>query len=186
MTPQKANPEKPSKQLDKDPVPLIDFEKLNELYETCIGIKPINKADFPRLYDLTIIRHCIVHNGSIIREIDLPRFQFYNVTANQIINPTADFVKETCHFLYTTGRNFENTIRDKIFKKVIPSLNKDWVETKPKLILDLIFLFNFFGKIPTGDNLFSEDPEVIRKENENKLNELVNLCIQDLTKLYGE
>ena len=42
-----------------------------------------------------------------------------------------------------------------------------------------------FGKIPTGENIFSEDPEVIRKENEKRVNELINLCILDLTELCG-
>lgn len=185
MTPQKANPQKPSKQLDKDPAPLMDFDKLNELYESCIGIKPIGQADFPRLYDLTIIRHCIAHNGSIIREVDLPRFQYFNVTANQIINPPIDFVKETCHFLFTVGRRFENKIRDEIFKRVIPSLNNDWTVNKPKIITDLIHLFNYFNKVPISENFYSEDPELIQKENEKRFNELINLCILDLIELCG-
>jgi hypothetical protein len=184
LTPQRPNPDKPSKQLDKDPAPLMDFEKLNELYSSSIGVSPINITDFPRLYDLTIIRHCIAHNGSMIREVDLPRFQYYSIIANHVINPPTDFVKETCSFLYKTGRHYEHSIRDIIFETVIKSLNTDWDETKPQILLDLIQLFNFFGKIPTSPNIFSEDREVRERDNENKFNELIDSCLKDLSEHY--
>jgi hypothetical protein len=181
MKPQKPNSDKPSKQLDKDPVPLMDFEKLNDNYYSSIGVKPINKKDFARLYDLTIIRHCIAHNGSIVREIDLPRFQYYNITSNQIINPPAAFVKETCGFLYNIGKDFENSIRHAVFSKVLKNLDSDWELSKPKILTDLIELFNFFGKIPSGENAFSRDPKIRHKNNEEKYQQLIELCIKELT-----
>lgn len=169
---QKENPDKPSKQLDKDPTHLMDFLKLNELYLTCIGVEPINKSDISRLYDLTIIRHCVAHNGSIIRDVDKPRFQYYEVEANNVINPPVDFVKETCAFLYKSGRHFEESIRTKLFKQVIRDLDANWRDTRPKILCDLIEIFDYFGHLPP--------PISVWPKAENERNEIIDRNLEYL------
>ena len=180
LTLKKPNSNKPSKQLDKDPTPLMDFEKLCELYLSCIGIEPISRTDFPRLYDLTIIRHSVAHNGSIIREIDLPRFQYYIVKANVIINPPVEFVRETCNFLYKTGRQFEEKIREKLFTEVINKLDQGWINSRPKILIDLIELFNFFGKLPPPSNPVPMTDNDRKKEGDKNYEILISECFVEL------
>lgn len=181
VIPQKPNPNKPSKQIDKDPIPsIMDFVQLNELYLGSIGVDVIKKQDYSRLYDLTIIRHCVAHNGSIVRDADLPRFQYYVVRPNEVINPPVDFVKETCLFLYQTGRHFEETIRDKVFKEVISKLDKDWITKKPRILIDLIELFNFFGKLyPPTDSMPMTEIEM-KNESEKNHQLLLKMCFEEL------
>ncbi len=177
---QKENPDKPSKQLDKDPTQLMDFIKLNELYLNCIGVEPINKSDFSRLYDLTIIRHCVAHNGSIVREVDIPRFQYYDVKANNVINPPVEFVKETCTFLYNAGRHFEETIRAKLFDEVTSKLDADWGNTRPKILCDLIETFNFFGKLPPPINVWPKTEKEMKETSDRNHEFLMTMCFDEL------
>ena len=173
----------PSKQnklfarLDKDPIPnLLDFKELNKLYDECIGVQPISETEFPRLYDLTLVRHTVAHNGAIFRQVDVPRFQYYNITPNQIINPPPKFVKDTCSYLYKTGRNFEECVRSKVISEVMPQLDKTWPIEPPDLLLSLIEVFNFFGKIVTSSG-FEKDSQHIHDK-------LVRLCLDELKEIY--
>lgn len=184
---------KPHGRLDKEPVSYTDFERVNKLYFDCFGIEPFSTNDFPRLYDLVLIRHMVAHYGSIIREIDVPRFQYYSVNPRQIINPPVDFVKETCTFLYSTGQKFERTIRDRIFSEILPRLDKSWMTSPPKILIDLIEIFDYFGKVIFSpeqvsinrnisfDNVF----EIIKEESEKVRKQLIALCIEELKRVYA-
>lgn len=174
------NNNKPSQQTQKDPVSLLDFEALNKLYSSVFGLNPIDSSNFSRLYDLAILRHCIAHNGAIVRTVDLPRFQFYNLTPNQIINPPVEFVKDTCKFLYDNGRHFEKEIQKTIFPKVISGLDPNWKTLKPKIIIDLIELFDYFGKIPKENLAIATSESEFESLNIQIKNELIEDCLKEL------
>ncbi|MEJ5226826.1 hypothetical protein [Thermodesulfovibrio sp.] len=189
----KPQKNKPHGRLDKDPVSYTDFEEINKLYFDCFGIEPFSTNDFPRLNDLVLIRHMVAHHGSIIREIDVPRFKYYSVNPRQIINPPIDFVKETCSFLYSTGQKFERTIRDRVFSEILPKLDKTWMTSPPKLLIDLIEVFDYFGEtifstdqVPTNKNIsFDNVFEIIKEESEIIRRQLIALCIEKLKRDYG-
>jgi hypothetical protein len=192
LTPRKPNPSKPSARLDDEPVSYTNFEAVNVLYLDCLGVEPLASSEIPRLYDLALVRHTVAHNGAIFRAVDVPRFQYYSVTPNQLINPPIPFVKETCSYLYSIGRAFEDTIRNKIISEVLPKLNNSWVTTTPKLLLDLIELFNYFGKVITSYGppvklVYSlDDVLAIMKEESDKVKaQLVTLCIEELKASYA-
>lgn len=90
--------------------PKLNFKEVNTLYYESVAVKPLPEEEFPRLYDLALVRHTVAHNGSIFRDSDVGRFQYYQVQPGRVINPPIAFVKETCHYLYETGRTFANSV----------------------------------------------------------------------------
>jgi hypothetical protein len=156
----------------------IHFELVNRLYENHLGVRPIPDIEINKLKDLSQIRHIVAHNGSLIRDEDVAKFNFYEVTPNQIINPPPEFVKQVNLYLYNIGRTFENTIKDYIFSKVIPTLDTNWADNPPKIILDLIEFFNFFGHLPTGDTRLLN--ESAQSESDRNKEQLIQKCIADL------
>jgi hypothetical protein len=171
---------KPSSRLFRDPFSILDFEELNKKYYQAIGINPIPSNEIPRLEDLALVRHTVAHHGSVIRDIDIPRFQYYQMIANVILNPTIEFVNETCTYLYKTGYHFEITIQEKIIKEVIPHLEKNWDTIHPKILVDLIEVFNFFGKFLIKSHAWPGTEDEKKTVNDETYNELMALCIRDI------
>lgn len=122
-----------------------DFAEVNARYRTVLGVEPVPVAEFARLHDLAIIRHTVAHHGSVIRQIDVPRFQYYSVTPGALINPPPAFVRETSNYLYQIGAGFELAVRNHVFTRVIASLAPDWSKPPPQLLVDLIEAFDYFG-----------------------------------------
>jgi hypothetical protein len=187
LTPKSPNPSNPSARLDKEPVSYTDFQAVNALYLDVLDVEPISAANFPRLYDLALVRHTVAHHGAIFRQIDVPRFQHYDVVPGQLINPPVAFVKETCGYLYSIGTRFEKSMRQKVISGVVPKLDPTWVTTPPKLLLDLIELFDYFGKFVTSSGpvvspVQSVDDVVvmIKEESERGKRQLVSLCVDEL------
>ncbi len=183
-TPKVPDPNKPSKQLDKDPFSILDYIELNKKYYSVLGVEPIPAAEHPRLYDLSIIRHTVAHNGSVIRPIDEARFQYYDVKANQTINPPIAFVNETTNYLFNIGIAFEKNIRYQVFQTVFNKYGKDALKTKSKIVIDLIELFNFFGFLPQNNNavgITTEEQASIYKSN---YDELIGRCFDELYRIH--
>jgi len=144
----KKNPSPYARQ-DKDPAPLTDWPEVNALYQRVVGVTPIPAKDLPILSDLALVRHTVAHHAALVRSIDAPRFQHWDVQANTLINPPVAFVREMLMLLYRSGRHFENAIADQAFGKVLGTLPPTWHESPPELVLTLIETFNWFGKLLT-------------------------------------
>ena len=137
--------------LDK-PFRYFDFAEVNARYRAVLGVEPIPVAEFARLHDLAIIRHTVAHHGSVISQIDVPRFQYYSVTPGALINPPPAFVRETSNYLYQIGTGFELAVRNHVFRRVIASLAPDWSKPPPRLLVDLIEAFDYFGILLSEDD----------------------------------
>lgn len=66
-----------------------------------------------------------------------------------MLNPPVPFVRDVCAFVYQRMREFERTVQDTVFARVVQSLGPRFYEASPDLIETLIEIFNFFDKIPT-------------------------------------
>jgi len=192
LVPKKPNPGKPSARLDKEQVSYTDFDAVNALYFEAVGLEPVLAAEIPRLCDLAIVRHTIGHHGAIVRQIDVPRFQYYLVTPDQLINPPVTFVKETCAYLFSIGDRFETALRNMVMSQVVPKLDPSWVTAPPKLLLDLIELFNYFGKLITSSGppvkpirSFDDVLAIIKEESDKVKNDLMALCLEELRISYS-
>jgi hypothetical protein len=127
------NQNRPFARLDKDPI--VGFTEpggTNDLFVKCIGLGPFEPVDFDRLRDLALIRHTVVHHAAVIRGIDAPRFQYYIVQAEQLINPPPTFVNETLLYLHQLGLKFEKAIAAHIFSRVLPTLGPGWAKRRPQ------------------------------------------------------
>lgn len=89
----------PHKPLDTDPFSFVNFKYVNDSYERILGVRPLPDAEFPKLYDLALVRHTVAHHGSVFRTVDALRFQYYTVVPNTLINPPPDFVRDTAIYL---------------------------------------------------------------------------------------
>jgi hypothetical protein len=182
---------KPYARPDKDPASLSDWPEVNSLLLNVIGIEPIAVANLPKLHDLALIRHTVAHHAALVRPLDVSRFQYWEVQANMVINPPVEFVQQISKFLYEIGRNFEEDIKNQLFRKVIDSQPTNWHENPCDLIVTLIETFNWFGKL-LNDNNFEPflipgsvgyEDEMQRRSAANK-NKLTKLCIEELLKKY--
>jgi hypothetical protein len=139
---------------------------VNARYRAVLGVEPVPVAEFARLHDLAII-HTVAHHGSVIRQIDVPRFQYYSVTPGALINPPPAFVRETSNYLYQTGTGFELAVRNHVFTRVIASLAPDWSKPPPQLLVDLIEAFDYFGILLSEDDLPPEHRAVPMNDKED-------------------
>lgn len=190
--PKPVNHDRPFSRLDTDPVQLLDFDKLNKHYSTCLGVSPIPESEFPRLYDLALVRHTVAHHGAIFRNIDVARLLYYEIAPGRLINPPVAFVKETCQYLYKFGRAFEGRIQQQVFSTVLSNLAKEWPTTHPKILVDIIEVFNYLGKVVTSQTSFvprtsgmADYWDRVKKESERVRGELIDLCIAELKTTYG-
>lgn len=144
-------PDKMYLRLDTDPIGSIDPSEINEIIESVFQIKPILETEYSKLRDLALIRHTVAHHAAVIREVDVPRFQYFKVTANQQINPPKEFIKKSILYIYNVGRKIEIEIRQSVFSKFIPKLNSDWWISIPEELIGLIEFFDYFGFLETAN-----------------------------------
>lgn len=175
---------------DKDRAPLTDWPKVNALYQRVVSISPIPSTDLPILSDLALVRHTVAHHAALVRSIDAPRFQHWEVQANTLINPPVAFVREMLMLLYRTGRHFENAIADQAFAKVLEAQPPTWHESPPELVLTLIETFNWFGKLLTEDRTppmpgTSNYEQELRAQRAANRATLTQLCIDELRKKHA-
>jgi hypothetical protein len=186
----KPNPSRPFARLDRDPVTLMDPVEVNKLYQRCLGVEPIPSSEHSKLRDLALLRHTVAHHGAVIRSVDVQRFQYYIVQPGHIINPPVSFVHDVCTDLYRIGRTFEESVKTRIFSVVIPTLGPSWEERRPPPLLNLIGLFNYFGKLVTSNGPVGTPPpgtemeRQMREEGIRDREELIRLCIDDLRNIY--
>jgi hypothetical protein len=185
----KRNP-RPYARQDKDPAPLSDWPEVNTLYQRAIGVAPIAVADLPKLNDLALIRHTVAHHAALVRPIDAPRFQHWEVQANALINPPIDFVREISTLLYQTGRSFETTVADRLFGEILAGQPPNWYEAPSELVLALIETFNWFGKLITDNNVHpmpgtQDYEEELRARSTGNQARLTQLCIEELAGKYA-
>lgn len=179
------------KQLETEPIASFEPERVNTLLEAAIGIAPIPQAEYPRLRDLALVRHTVAHHAAVVRQVDLPRFQYYIVRANQVINPPEDFVRETLMYVYSIGRTVDEQIRRRVFSVVLPTLARDWALSPPSELLSLFEFFGYFGFIEstTGPVGYSEPGtpahELMQAESSRIKERLICRCIAELQSSIG-
>ena len=184
--PMPTRPGKPFARLDQDPATPTDFAAVNKLYLEVLGAEPFPQAAHAKLYDLALIRHTVAHHGSVVRPVDIPRFQYWSMKANAILNPPVEFVEETLRFLYQAGRAFELTIQNAVFAKALASVAADWAARRDRNIVTLIELFNYFGRLPSGAARpvpLPTDPDYEARAAEASdavRDELLAACLEDL------
>jgi hypothetical protein len=147
IAPQLKSKAKPGQRLDTDP-PYLDFSELNDLYQHIFQINAVDPANICRLVDLALIRHTVAHHGAVVRPIDLPRFRYYQMQENRVINPPVWFVRETAMFIHSVGSDYLSKLRAAIFAKVIDETGPVDPNNPSDLIKKLIRAFHYFGKIP--------------------------------------
>jgi hypothetical protein len=186
MVPVKQKPSRPFARLDRDPVTLLDPKTLNNLYQRCFGVGPIPSSEHSYLRDLALLRHTVAHHGAVIRKVDVSRFQHFIVEPGHIINPPMTFVRDVSAHLYRIGRTFEELVKARIFSVVIPTLGAAWWEKRPYPLVELIELFNYFGKLVTSNGSVGTPPagtEMEKRMREEDLRvgeELIRLCVDEL------
>lgn len=133
---------------DIDTIKPLHFEELNKVYSEVFGRWPIYSDEYAKLYDLALIRHTVAHHGSIIRPIDVSRFQYYQVFDNQHINPPVEFLTETIKYLQDVQNQFSNMLESTIFSTILVKIWKNNFLKYPKILKDLIKVFDYFWYIP--------------------------------------
>jgi hypothetical protein len=180
----KKNP-LPFARQDRDPAPLSDWQEVNTLYEQAIGVVPLPVKDLPKLYDLALIRHTVAHHAALVRPIDVPRFQHWEMQENALINPPIDFVRQMLMLLYNTGRGFETAVADRVFAELISHQPSNWHESPSELVLKLIETFNWFGKLLTDNGAIpmpgtpNYEQEMHARSDANRAR-LTQQCIDEL------
>lgn len=183
-------PDQAFRRLDIDPTDLVDPEQVNALFQKSLYVEPIPASEYSRLRDLALIRHTVAHHAAVIRQVDVPRFQYYIVRPRQSINPPDEFVRETLTYLYRTGRTIEDAIRHRVFSVILPTLGPDWWATRPPKLMELIEFFDYFGFIETakGPVGYAEPGtlqfERMKEEAAHIKAKLFARCIQELQGRY--
>ncbi len=170
----------PTKRLDGDPFILLDFKKLNTQINNIFWISVIDTNEENKLNDLALIRHIIAHKGSTVRSIDLRRFQYYDMKPDVVINPPIEFVQEIQEYLREIWLGIHRTIRDKIFETITNKLNFIDFEKKPKILVDIIKIFNYFDLISTLDIQLEDEIENIKLHEKH----LIDRCLTELQLKY--
>ena len=184
-------PDQAFRRLDTDPTGIVDPEQVNVLFQNSLDIEPIPTSEYPRLRDLALIRHTVAHHAAVIRQVDVPRFQYYIVRPKQLINPPADFVRETLTYLYKTGRTIEDAIRHRVFSVILSTLGPDWWIARPSKLMELIEFFDYFGFIETANGPVgyaepgTPQHERMKEEAARIKAKLLARCIQELQVRYA-
>jgi hypothetical protein len=184
--PKARAPDQAFRRLDTEPISTFEPESINVLLFAAIGVSPIPIAEYPRLRDLALIRHTVAHHAAVIRSVDVPRFQYYVVRANQLVNPPVDFVRETLMYLYRVGRAVDEAISRRVFSVVLPTLRADWAQEQPPELLSLLEFFAYFGFVesttrPVGCAVPDAPEHTARQAEARRIKaRLVERCIQEL------
>jgi hypothetical protein len=171
---------------DSDAYNYTDPEQLNGAFLEAIGIAPIPPSEHPKLRDLALLRHTVAHHASVIRAVDVTRFQFYEVYAGQSINPPSSFVKETLRYLWRVSRAIEVGVRNVVFARVLEEQPLDWWREPPPIMLRLFDFFGYFGFLETAQGpvgyISSESPyyERAKAEGERITASLIGRCVAEL------
>lgn len=120
---QKVSVNYPSESPEEN-TPMLNPFEVNKRFKKVLCIEPLSKDD--RLKDLITLRHIIAHNASNIRQVDLGRFQYYDVEANHIFTPTEEFVRDTLGYLSKVVNNFHQAVLD----RVLELLKNKFIEKK--------------------------------------------------------
>lgn len=186
-----AQPKKPNAKRDRDPFTLFDLHALNRNYSSVLGIEPLSTTNFPRLEDLILLRHTVAHHGSLVRAIDVPRFQYYNMVADRVINPPVSFVRDESAFIYKRMREFETAVLHKVLAGLIPTLLSGWRESPPRILLELVETFNYFDKVlPQAENVPTTDQFAIgdayfREQSRLSQLKLEKMCIETIATKFS-
>jgi len=172
--------------VDRDAYIYTDPEQLNFAFRDSIGVEPIPASEYSKLRDLALLRHTVAHHASVIREVDVARFQFYSVHAGQSINPPADFVKETLKYLYRVSRAIEISVRNAVFERLLVSLDGGWFNDPPPVMLRLFEFFGYFGFLETANGpvgyIDADSPhfELAKAEQARVRESSIRRCIDEL------
>jgi hypothetical protein len=185
LRPRLVNAPRPFARLDRDPAPLSNLTEVNALYLRVLGVEPIASGELPLLQDLALVRHIVAHHAALVRPIDAPRFQHWEVRPNALLNLPIEFAREMASVLYRTGHTLETAVRNRLFSVILASAPPDWVENPPELVVALIELFNWFGKLLTdnepallpGSPNYEED--AVARATRSRAT-LMTLCLHDL------
>lgn len=157
-----------------------NLKGLNETYEHIFEFKII-EDDIDKIQDLVQIRHLIFHFGGLIKPENLidskneERFKYYSVHPGEIDPPYKD-VLEISNFICGITEMANKKIRDGVCHQVIEELKKkgqiekDWINNPPKIIIDLVEIFNYFDFIPLTQQIYGTDgapkfdPSVFKQE----------------------
>jgi len=179
------------KRLDTDPAGMLDPEEINLRFMQAMGIAPVPVQEHWHLRDLALLRHTIAHHAALIRQVDLPRFAHFIVTAGSVINPPADFVRAELLYVYQIGQKIEKAIRSAVFTKVIAAAGAGWSKQPPAAMLELIELFGFFGYIESTTVAvgYSEPGSDLKRRQEAEAQRvrasLLSKCIAELVGEHG-
>src|SRR5262249_48607152 len=66
----------------------------------------------------------------------------------QFINPPLDFVRDTAKQLHDVGSAFEGAVRSAVFASVVQPIRPVSLDNPPSFVLELIELFDYFGRLP--------------------------------------
>jgi hypothetical protein len=138
---------------DRDAIsPLLSPKAVNNAYHKALGVRPIPRGSWPKLHDLSLIRHLVAHYGGIFRRVDAGRFSHYRVQSGHPINPPLEFVRETVIFAHSVGTSVEKAIRDRVCRGLMGNkmTRAEWRQ--------IYRLFNYFGLL-TDINVWS-DPKL--------------------------
>jgi hypothetical protein len=86
---------------------------------------------------------------------------------------------------------FEESVKTRIFSVVIPTLGTAWWEKCPHPLVELIELFNYFGKLVTSNGPVgtpqagTEMEKRMREEDLRVREELIRLCVDELRGIHG-
>ena len=185
----KANPKLYARP-DIDACNISTWVEVNDLYARALGAAPIAASEMPKLQDLALIRHTVAHHAALVRPIDAPRFQHWDVPANAVINPPVDFVREILQYLHEIGRQFEAVVRRCIFVAVLKKECPDWRQHPSTLLSELFETFNWFGFLPLQRTAFIDpfaaDADEHRLEQYAAVHaELTGRCLEEIGSKYA-
>ncbi|GAA4417304.1 hypothetical protein [Acidovorax lacteus] len=179
------------KRLDTDPAGVLDPEEINGRFMKAMGVAPVPAGEYWHLRDLALLRHTVAHHAAVIRAVDVPRFAHFIILPGRVINPPPDFVRSELMYLYELGRTIEKAVQSAALSPIIQAAGAGWSMHPPKVLIELIELFGFFGFIetttlPVG---YSEPGSDLRQRQEAEANRirdvLLQRCIAELVTVYG-
>lgn len=175
-----------------DPVySLLDWVAVNRKYREVLDLNadPVSPNEIGKLNDLVLVRHFVAHNGARVPSWDVDRFEYWEVQADASLNPPPEFVLEMTDLLYITGRRFGSQVAKRVFSKVLAKEPLGRFEQPSHLVLALIEVFDWFGKIVDDDSPlpFPGSPHYeqdVNARNARVRAKLTEQCIEDLRREF--